>query len=90
MALIAGHNNTRGLERIANRTEQSGGSCGGVKKAGFGALPVYMKVYNIGTSYTYRIPSKQLSCRENHFFSTRSPTQIRRGSYTATHNGMLG
>jgi hypothetical protein len=90
MALIAGHNNTSGLERIANRTEQSGGSCGGVKKAGFGALSVNMRVYNIGTSYSYRIPSRQLSCRDNHFFTTRYPTQVRRGSYAATHNGMLG
>jgi hypothetical protein len=90
MALIAGHNNTSGLERIANRTEQSGGSCGGVKKSGFGSLPVFMKVYNVGTSYSYRVPSRQLSCRENLFFSTKYPTQIRRGSYAATHSGMLG
>jgi hypothetical protein len=90
MALIVGHGPTRKIDVIANRTGQSGGSVGGVKKAGTWAGNTYMSVYNIGTSYTYRIPQKEPSLANLYLFTTRSPLQLRRGSYAVTHSGMLG
>ena len=91
MALIVGHNGPSSrAETIANRTEQSGGSIGGVKKAGTWGGNVYMKVYNIGNSYTYRIPQKTPNLLQFKLLTTKNPTQFRRGSYYATHSGMLG
>jgi hypothetical protein len=91
MALIVGHNGpSRYSNSIANRTEASKGSIGGVKKAGSWSGNVYMRVYNIGNHYTYRIqqstPTKEAFLNS----STLNPTQLRRGSYYATHSGMLG
>jgi hypothetical protein len=91
MALIVGHNGPSArAEIIANRTEQSGGSIGGVKKAGTWAGNVFMRVYNVGNSYTYRIPQKTPSLLQFKLLTTRNPTQLRRNSYYATHSGMLG
>ena len=60
MALIVGHNGPSSYANtIANRTDQSGGSVGGNKKAGIWGGNVYMGVRNVGTSYTYRVPQKQ-------------------------------
>jgi hypothetical protein len=61
-----------------------------VKKAGSWAGNVYMSVYNIGNSYSYRIPQKTPRLIDFLNSTTRSPTQFRRGSYYSTHSGMLG
>ncbi len=73
---------------LINRTIQSGGSVGGGKKAGIGNS-VYMRVYNIGTSYEYRMPQTSPNIRQMLLLTTRNPTQYGRGSYTVTHSGTL-
>lgn len=90
MALIVGHNGSSKTELVANRTEQSKGSVGGNKKAGIWGGHVYMGVRNIGNKYTYRIPQRVPTLVQMQLFSTRNPTQIRRGSPYATHSGILG
>ena len=90
MALIVGHNGPSSYaSTIANRTGQSGGSVGGVKKAGIWSGQPFMSVYNIGNSYTFRapqsIPTLTFSLRN----STRNPVQYKRGSYAVTHSGMM-
>ena len=80
----------RYVEVISNRTIQSGGSIGGVKKAGTWSGQPFMSVYNIGNHYTYRMPQRQ----PNVFFAllntTRNPVQYNRNGYYATHSGQLG
>jgi hypothetical protein len=91
MALIVGHNGPSAYANtIANRTGQSGGSVGGVKKAGIWGGNVYMSVYNVGQSYTYRIPHSSPTLFQLKYLQTRNPVQYRRGSYYATHSGQLG
>ena len=91
MGLISGssHGRARNLSTIVNRTGPSGGSEGGIKKAGIG-FPTSMHIRNIGNAYTYRIPSRQLNVFEMRLLTTHNPTQLRRNSYYATHSGMLG
>jgi len=91
MALIVGHNGPSAYANtIANRTGASGGSVGGVKKAGIWGGNVFMKVYNVGNSYTYRISNRVPSLAQANLLTTRNPVQYRRGSYYATHSGTLG
>jgi len=91
MALIVGHNGpSRFANTIANRTQASGGSIGGVKKAGTWAGNVYMSIQNVGTSYTYRVQHSTPTLIKFLNSSTLTPTQFRRGSYYATHSGQLG
>ena len=91
MVLIVATNvNGGSVDRLTNRTGASGGSEGGIKKAGMNGGNVYMKVYNIGKSYTYRIPQKQPSLKQMLLLTTRNPLQYRRGSYALTHSAMLG
>jgi len=89
MALIVGHGGTQYVNTIANRTGQSGGSIGGVKKAGIWSGQPFMSVYNVGNSYSYRAPQRVPSLRQLFLFTTRSPLQYRRGSYAVTHSGTL-
>jgi hypothetical protein len=89
MALIVGHGGTKYVNTIANRTGQSGGSIGGVKKAGTWSGQPFMSVYNVGNSYTYRIPQRVPSLRQLFTSTTRFPLQLRRGSYAVTHSGTL-
>jgi len=65
----------------AARTEQSGGSLGGNKKAGLWTGQPFMSVYNIGNHYTYRIPQRQPSVLFSLFNTTRRPVQYRRNGY---------
>jgi hypothetical protein len=71
----------RYVDITTNRGIQSGGSIGGIKKAGMWTGSPYMSVYNIGNHYTYRAPQTQPSI----FFalgnSTRNPVQYRRNGY---------
>jgi len=90
MALIVGHNGPSSYATtIANRTGQSGGSVGGVKKAGIWGGNVYMSVYNVGNSYSYRAPQRVPNLVLSSFLTTRNPVQYRRGSYAVTHSGTL-
>ena len=90
MALIVGYGGSRYVNTIANRTGQSGGSIGGVKKPGIWSGQPFMSVTNVGNSYTYRAPQRLPSLRQLFTMTTRSPFQYKRGSYAATHSGMLG
>jgi hypothetical protein len=91
MALIVGHNGPSSYATtIANRTETSGGSVGGIKKAGIWGGNVYMSIQNVGQSYTNRIPHRTPNIFQMKLLTTRNPSQFKRGSYFATHSGMLG
>lgn len=74
---------------LINRTNQSGGSVGGDKKAGIWSGSAFYTVYNIGTSYSYRAPQTTPNIRQMLLLSTRTPLQYRRGSYSLTHAGTL-
>jgi hypothetical protein len=90
MVLIVATNiNGGSVDRLTNRTIESGGSIGGDKKAGQWAGNIFMRVYNVGQSYTYRISQRQPSIRQMLLLTTRNPLQLRRGSYAITHSGML-
>jgi hypothetical protein len=91
MVLIVATNvNGGSVDRLTNRTGASGGSVGGIKKAGMWAGNIFMRVFNIGQSYTYRIPQRQPTLKQLTFLTTRSPLQYSRGSYAVTHSAMLG
>jgi hypothetical protein len=90
MALIVGHNGPSAYANtIASRTGQSGGSVGGVKKAGIWGGNVYMAVYNVGSSYSYRAPQTTPNLLFSLTNTTRTPLQYNRGSYAVTHSGTL-
>jgi hypothetical protein len=91
MALIVGHNGPSAYcNTIANRTGQSGGSVGGNKKAGIWGGTVYMAVWNVGQSYTFRAPNKVPNVLFNLTHTTRNPVQYQRNGYAVSHSGMLG
>ena len=77
-------------QTTAARTEQSGGSIGGVKKAGTWGGNVSMRVFNSGNSWTYRIPQRQPSIAFALLNTTRRPVQYNRNGYAVSHSGMLG
>ena len=90
MALIVGHNGPSSYATtIANRTGQSGGSVGGVKKAGIWSGQPFMSVRNVGNSYSFRAPQRIPNLIFSQFMTTRNPVQYRRGSYAVTHSGTL-
>jgi len=91
MAIIVGHSNrlSRNVSSITNRTGQSGGSVGGVKKAGTWAGSVFMRIYNQGNHYTYRIQQSTPPLSVMFLQTTRNPVQYKRGSYSVTHAGTL-
>jgi hypothetical protein len=89
MALIVGYGGSRYVNTIANRTGQSGGSIGGVKKPGTWSGQPFMSVYNVGNAYTYRAPQRPPSLRQLFTSTTRFPLQLQRGSYAVTHSGTL-
>jgi len=74
---------------LINRTNQSGGSVGGNKKAGIWTGSPFYTVYNIGTSYSYRAPQTTPNIRQMLLLTTKNPFQYRRGSYTSTHAGTM-
>jgi hypothetical protein len=90
MVLIVATNiNGGSVDRLTNRTIESRGSIGGDKKAGIWGGNIFMRVYNVGQSYTYRVPQRQPSLRQLLFLTTRNPLQLRRNGYAVTHSGML-
>ena len=90
MVLIVATNvNGGSVDRLTNRTIESGGSIGGDKKAGLWAGNVFMSIKNVGTSYTYRIPQRQPNIRQMLLLTTRNPLQLRRNGYAVTHSGMI-
>ena len=88
--IVATKVNGGSVDRLTNRTEASGGSVGGNKKAGIWAGNIFMRVYNVGQSYTYRIPQRPPDLKQLKFLTTPNPLQYRRGSYALTHSAMLG
>ena len=62
-------------ETIANRTIQSGGSLGGVKKAGIFGGSVSWPVGNMGSHVFYRAPQRNRGIVFALANTTRSPTQ---------------
>lgn len=90
MALIVGHNGpSTYANTIANRTQASGGSVGGNKKAGVWGGNVYMGVRNVGNHYSYRAPQTTLPLNQFLVTTTRNPLQYKRGTYSVTHSGTL-
>lgn len=79
----------RYVDITTNRGIQSGGSIGGVKKAGMWTGQPFMSVYNIGNHYTYRIPQRQPNVLFALLNTTRNPVQYNRNGYYATHSGHL-
>jgi hypothetical protein len=80
----------RYVDVISNRGIQSGGSIGGIKKAGLWTGQPFMSVYNIGNKWTYRIPQSQPNILFALFNTTRNPVQYNRNGYYASHSGQLG
>lgn len=80
----------RYVDVISNRGIQSGGSIGGVKKAGMWTGQPFMSVYNVGNHYTYRTPQTQPNVFFALFNTTRNPVQYNRNGYYASHSGKLG
>ena len=75
MALIVGHNGSSHCTTIANRTGQSGGSVGGVKKAGLFGGSTYWSMGNSGNAVFYRAPQRQPTLAQMYLLTTRNPTQ---------------
>jgi len=74
---------------IVNRGCYSGGSCGGDKKAGIVTYGPSWQRGNMG-NFLVRAPQRIPTLPFSLFNTTRNPTQVRRGSYYATHSGTLG
>jgi hypothetical protein len=89
MALIVGQGPTRYATTISNRTAQSGGSVGGIKKSGTWGGTVYMAVGNVGNAYTYAIPQRLPSLASLYINTTRHPVQYNTGGYAVSHSGMM-
>jgi hypothetical protein len=90
MALIVGHNGPSAYANtIANRTGQSGGSVGGVKKAGIFGGSVGWPQGNMGRAVFWRAPQTTPNLLQLSLLTTRNPVQYRRGSYAASHNGLM-
>ena len=65
----------RYVDAISNRTLQSGGSVGGVKKAGTFAGSVAWPQGNMGSHVFYRAPQRQPNLLFALLNTTRNPTQ---------------
>jgi hypothetical protein len=65
----------RYVDVISNRTIQSGGSIGGVKKAGTFAGSVAWPQGNMGSHVFYRAPQRQPSVLFSLTHTTRQPVQ---------------
>lgn len=75
MALIVGHNGPSAYANtIANRTGQSGGSVGGIKKAGIVTFGATWQRGNMG-NYIKRAPQTTPSLLKMSLLTTRRPTQ---------------
>ena len=91
MALIvSSHGKGVYANAISNRTRQSGGSCGGNKKAGTFGGSVSWPRRNMAASVFWRAPQRAVAtCAQLSVLSTRNPVQYARGSYALTHSGTL-
>ena len=90
MALIVGHNGPSSYAgTIANRTGQSGGSVGGVKKAG---TVQYGPTWTRGNMGNYLRRAPQGCCNNSVVFAithtTRHPVQRRRNGYAVGRGQM--
>jgi len=81
----------RYVDVITNRGIQSGGSVGGVKKAG---TVQYGPTWTRGNMGNYLRRAPQGCCNNSLAFAlyktTRNPVQQNRNGYSITHSGMLG
>lgn len=81
----------RYVDVTVNRTIQSGGSVGGVKKSGTVQYGPSWPRGNMG-NFLRRAP--QGCCNQNIFFNlrntTRNPVQYNRNGYSVMHSGSLG
>jgi len=89
LMVLSGARRTTNIDSITNRTCFSGGSCGGDKKAGIVTFGPTWTRGNQG-NYLRRAPQRIPSLATMLLLTTRNPWQYRRGSYSATHSGMLG
>ena len=84
MAIIVSSGRRRGLERITNRTDFSGGSIGGDKKPGI--VTRSGQWFNVRASAFWRAPQTIPTRAILYLFTESHPTQ--RYGYRATH-GMM-
>ena len=81
----------RYVDVITNRGLQSGGSVGGVKKAG---TVQYGPTWTRGNMGNYLSRAPQGCCNNSVIFAirntTRNPVQQNRNGYAVSHSGMLG
>ena len=91
MALIvSSHGKGVYANSTSNRTRQSGGSCGGNKKAGIFGGSVSWPKGNIASSVFWRATQRPVAtCALLNILATRNPVQYARGSYALTHSGTL-
>ena len=84
MVYMSGSKSSRNIASIVNR----GNTCGGVKKTGLSYTGVGpTKGAGNGTIYNRAVNTVfGLICGQ---YATKNPTQIRRGSYYASHNSMM-
>ena len=88
MAVIVGHGGTAKVNLIANRTAQSHGSVGGVKKAGIFGGSVGWPNGNLGTMAFRRAPQRMpTNIATMYLLTTRRPTQGT--GYTLSHGGLM-
>ena len=89
LMVLSGARRTTNIDSITNRTCAAGGSCGGNKKAGLVTYGATWSRGNMG-NFLNRAPQRIPSLAFMLANTTRNPWQYRRGSYAATHSGMLG
>jgi len=89
MALMSGSSAmTTRANTIASRTAQSGGSLGGVKKAGIFGGSVSWPQGNFGGTAYRRAPQTQPTLAYSLANTTRHPVQRNRASYGVVHGLM--
>lgn len=75
MSYMSGSRRAQSVDSISNRGIQSGGSIGGVKKAGIFAGSINFPQGNMGGHVFYRAPQQQPSVLFALLNTTRRPTQ---------------
>ena len=79
---------TRNMEKIINRTEQSGGSIGGDKKPGIVTYGTTWQRGNMG-NFLKRAPQRMPTRLFLLLNTTRHPVQRNRNGYSISHSGTL-
>ena len=79
--VLSGSKFTSNIDSITNKGCLSGGSCGGVKKAGLATPGTMFLVPNIGQKYIYRAQQRTPTLNFMLLTSTKNPVQVRRNGY---------